>query len=60
MDEVKKIVQAVNHKPRNTQSEAHQKFINDLLLKINKLSKKHAYINFEKEIVALKSQLAPN
>ncbi len=57
MKEVKKIMQAVNHRPRNIKSAVHQKFLKEQLAEIDGLSKNHNYINFDSEINSLKSQL---
>lgn len=56
MNEVKKIVQAVMHKPRNLKSAVHLKFLDTQLKYINELSNKYVYINFTDEINFIKSQ----
>ena len=57
MKEVKKIAQAVNHRPRNTKSDKHQSFIKKQTELINNLSGKNPHINFSKELDFLNSQL---
>lgn len=57
MDEVFSIVRSINHRPRNSKSKAHQKFIDESIKKINAAAKKYDYIDFGKEVESLKSQL---
>ena len=55
MNEVHKIVQAANHKPRNTQSDLHQKFLRKNLEQIKNLTGKYPYLNFDTEEKEMKS-----
>ena len=57
MDEVKKIVQAVKHKPRNINSAKHKEFIKTNIDLINKLTAKFPYLSFEKELIYFQSIL---
>ena len=49
MNEVKKIVQAVSHKPRNPQSDKHQAFIKNNIELIKELQKNYDHIDLEEE-----------
>ncbi|MGB1243362.1 MAG: GSCFA domain-containing protein [Chitinophagales bacterium] len=49
MLQVKKILNAKNHRPRNPKSEAHQKFLQKQLRQIEALEKRHSFLNFEVE-----------
>ena len=49
VEEIKKILNAVNHKPFSKESEAHQKFIALQIQNINKMESKYPFINFSKE-----------
>jgi hypothetical protein len=47
--EVNQIVQAKNHRPLNPTAENHQKFVKNQISKIQELSKRYSFINFENE-----------
>lgn len=49
MIEIKRIIDAANHKPFFKESVAHQKFIATQLQKINEIEKKYSHINLSKE-----------
>jgi hypothetical protein len=49
MQEIKKVVSAVNHKPFLKESSAHQKFIATQMENIKKMEMKYPYINLSKE-----------
>lgn len=49
MNEIKKIISAVNHKPFLKESAAHQKFIASQLENIQKIEVKYPFINLSKE-----------
>lgn len=49
ISEVKKVVQAAEHRPRNPDSEKHKKFSLSMTEMINKLESKHTYLNFDEE-----------
>lgn len=53
IDEIYKINAAVNHKPRNKNSEAHKKFINSTFQKIKSLKDKSVIKNWYNEIKKL-------
>lgn len=53
MDEIYKINAALNHKPRNENSEAHKKFKNSTIQKINALKDKSVLKNWDNEIEKL-------
>lgn len=48
---------AVQHRPFHADSEAHQKFIQNTLLKISNVEKHHPTLNFKKEKALLEGQL---
>jgi len=50
MEEVKKIVIAKKHKPFNSQSSLHKKFLQQQLEKTKRILQMHPYLNFEEEI----------
>lgn len=45
--EVKKIILAANHRPFDIKSNAHQKFIEKTIIKLNSLKSKLSFLNFE-------------
>ncbi|MFH1198148.1 MAG: GSCFA domain-containing protein [bacterium] len=47
--EVKKIIQAAEHRPRNTNSPKHKEFAASMIKLIDTLEKKHPHINLESE-----------
>ncbi len=49
LEEIKKVVTAVNHKPFQKESVAHKNFMNKQLEKINKISEKFPGIDFTEE-----------
>ncbi|MEY4875720.1 MAG: hypothetical protein RL708_869 [Bacteroidota bacterium] len=53
MHEIYKINAAVNHKPRNENSDVHKKFIQNTIQKINILKQKSGIMNWEEEIEKL-------
>ena len=57
MKDVKKIVQAVNHKPRNVKSDKHKSFIQTNIELINKLTGEFSHLNFENELKYFQSIL---
>ena len=57
MTEVKKIVQAATHRPRNTKSEQHQIFLKNQISSIEKFQKKYSHLDFKKELDNFNSQL---
>lgn len=50
MDEINKITQAYNHRPRNTNSTAHQQFLLKTIFNIEKIKNLYPYIDFTKEV----------
>jgi hypothetical protein len=52
---IQQLKMAANHKPFHFESEEHQIFIKKQLQLINDLSKKHSFLNFEKEQEALQN-----
>lgn len=58
--EIKKLVQAISHKPRNINSEKHQSFIKKQLQLIATLQKKYSYLDLKKENNILLDQLNSN
>lgn len=57
MKSVSKVVNACNHRPRNSESDKHQKFLKRNINLIYELNKSNPEINFEKELSYLKSLL---
>ena len=49
MQQINEINAAVNHKPFNPQSEAHKKFVQGVLNKMQSLARQYSYIDFSKE-----------
>ena len=50
MDECEKIRKALEHKPFRPESEGYKSFLEQIVLKINRLKEKYPYLDFEKEI----------
>lgn len=50
MDECKKIHKALEHKPLRPDSEAYKSFLEQIVLKIDRLKEKYPYLDLEKEI----------
>ena len=57
ISEIKKITQASNHKPFNSNSEAHQKFLKTNLQKIEELEKDNPNLNLSEYKLLFKKQL---
>jgi hypothetical protein len=57
IQEISKINLAINHKPRNSNSNAHKKFLEQTIAKIEHLKNNNLQINWQKEISILQSQL---
>lgn len=55
--QIDQIVAAKNHRPFNSQTEGHLKFIKNQLEKIQVLSKKYNFIDFEKEYIYFNSMI---
>lgn len=56
MRQMDEIFSAVRHKPRNSHSEAHEKFVRKYMAKIEAMQK-NTHLNFAQEMEALKSTL---
>jgi hypothetical protein len=54
---IKAILAAVAHKPFNPETESHQKFVQQILIKISDLQNRKNNLNFDEEIRILKSNL---
>jgi hypothetical protein len=50
LDEIKKIVIAKKHRPFNSRSSLHKKFLEQHLEKTRSILNKHPYLNFEEEL----------
>ena len=48
--EINQIIQAKNHRPLNPTTENHQKFVENQISKVQELSKKYSFIDFENEL----------
>jgi hypothetical protein len=50
MEEIKKIGIAKKHKPFNSRSELHKKFLEQHFVKTNRIQSEHPYLDFSKEL----------
>lgn len=57
MQNIKKLLSAVNHRPLQPGSESHKKFVVDTIKKIEIINTEFPEMNFSKEIFTLKKQL---
>lgn len=57
MDEAFKVNAAISHKPIHPDSAAHQQFLNASIALAESLQKQYSYMDFEEEILQLKSAL---
>jgi uncharacterized protein (DUF2267 family) len=50
MEEVKKIVAGIKHKPFQPDTQSHQTFLSNFLIKVKQLQQRYPHLDFEKEL----------